>query len=259
MDFKEHTRLPPHTGLGTFEVVPPGGEINTPRLTESYSQKVDTRAAMLGIDRRALINDDLGVFDRVPRASAAWPPSPSRKQCTALLLAQWPHFTAGRKNLLTGAGSALADAGLSDAWQKAREATDLNGDAILATPTVLLVPPKLETTGRKLNQSTAVVSGSTTAIPDSNPWAGMFNVVTSPYLGASTAPSGTTGSDTAWFLFLPPGDFAVMEVAFLNGQRFPTVEQYESDPNMLGMGWRGWLDFGVAMLEYRGNIRNAGA
>ncbi len=39
-------------------------------------------------------------------------------------------------------------------------------------------------------------------------------------------------------------------MAFLNGQRMPTVESAESSFTTLGMQWRAYHDFGVGMEDY---------
>jgi hypothetical protein len=82
-----------------------------------------------------------------------------------------------------------------------------------------------------------------------NVFAGRFRVVSSAYLT-----SGTT-----WWLMANPAELPAMEVAFLNGQRLPTVQQAEADFNMLGIQVRGHFSYGVAKAEARGAYRMATA
>lgn len=55
-------------GKDQYELVAPGGEIKHGTLgNEQYTNKADTNALMLQIDRRDIINDDLGAITTVPR------------------------------------------------------------------------------------------------------------------------------------------------------------------------------------------------
>ena len=55
-------------GKDQYEQVPPGGELKHGTLgNETYSNKADTYGLMLSIDRRDIINDDLGAITTVPR------------------------------------------------------------------------------------------------------------------------------------------------------------------------------------------------
>jgi hypothetical protein len=94
-------------------------------------------------------------------------------------------------------------------------------------------------------------------IPDGNPFAGLLEVAVSPYLGATIGLTGN--SDTAWYVLAGPGDFSVVEVAFLNGRNTPTIETGDMDFNMLGLVQRCILDFGIAFLEPKGGVKSAGA
>ena len=55
-------------GTDQYEQVQPGGELKHGTLgNESYTNKADTYGLMLSIDRRDIINDDLGAITTVPR------------------------------------------------------------------------------------------------------------------------------------------------------------------------------------------------
>ena len=69
----------------------------------------------------------------------------------------------------------------------------------------------------------------------------------------------TGQSDTGWYLFADPMVRAAIGVAFLNGQRLPTIESSETEFQTLGMQWRGYLDFGVAFEDPTAAEKNAGA
>jgi hypothetical protein len=136
--------------------------------------------------------------------------------------------------------------------------TDPDGNILGAAMRIQLVPPALSVTASTLMSSTALV-GTTTAnalMPGSNIWAGKFRVVTSPYMQDSTL---TGNSNAAWYLLADPQDLPVIEVAALNGQFIPTVESDDSDFGMLGTAFRGYMDVGVSLQEYRAGVRSAGS
>ena len=48
-------------------------------------------------------------------------------------------------------------------------------------------------------------------------------------------------------------------VSFLNGVDAPTVEQVSLPANRMGMGWRGYIDFGVSLADPRAVYKSKGA
>lgn len=102
-----------------------------------------------------------------------------------------------------------------------------------------------------LNETTAVDEPK----PTVNPHAGKYEVVSSPYLSSAAFPGN---SSTAWYLFADPLRLAALEVAFLGGQDRPTVERADADFNILGVQFRGYIDFGVKEQDWRGALKIAG-
>ncbi|CAN5597799.1 hypothetical protein BH11PLA2_BH11PLA2_45860 [soil metagenome] len=260
VDFKESGRYR-LTAKGAFEKVAPDGEIKHVGFVESgVTSQLDTYGAMLGLSRQMIINDDLGAFIAAPKSLGRMSAIAVEKAVYTLLLANTGSFFAtGNANNLTGAGSVLAAAGLAAAYKKFKEQTDANGDPTLIEPSVLLVPGALDITARQLMRDVQVVATTTanTPLPSGNPWANLAEVVAAPYLGSSFGLTGA--SDVQWFLTTGPGDFAIMEVSFLDGKSEPTVDTAEMDFNKLGVQMRAYLDFGVNFLEPRGGVRNVGA
>jgi hypothetical protein len=256
-DFKQISSYSMTGGL-TYEKLPPGGEIKHGQVAaESYTNQIDTYARMLGLDRRDLINDDLGALSGTSRRLGRGGALKINDVVYSVFLNNSSFFTAGRGNVSTGAGSALAIAGLDAAYQKFVVQTDPDGNPLGATPRILLVPPALYATATQLMSSTLLTIGSGTAAAGStNPWAGMFRVVTSPYLQNANY---TGYSAAAWYLLADAADLPVIEIAFLNGQEAPTVETADADFGMLGIAFRGYHDFGAALQEYRGGVRSAGS
>lgn len=133
--------------------------------------------------------------------------------------------------------------------------TDKDGKPILISPAILLVPTSLKVVAQQLMTETRVNELTTSAKPANNPHAGKWIPLASPYLNSQGIAGGST---TAWYLFANPADVAAMEIAYLRGQRMPTIESGETDFDMLGMKWRGYFDFGVAMQDFRAAVKSAG-
>jgi phage major head subunit gpT-like protein len=258
-DFKTTTTISLN-GATTFRKVAPGGEIKHGTLTElAYTNRAETYAIMLGIDRRDMVNDDLGALSRAGQIMGRGAAKKINDVFwTVFLNNSSSFFTSGNLNVSTGAGSALSSAGLKTADQKFRVQTDQEGLPLGAMPKILLVPPTLWYTARELMNATANVGNTTanTLLPNANIWQGAYTVVTSPYMENSAY---TGNSAAAWYLLADPQDIPAIETVFLNGRDTPIVETAELDFDMLGVAMRGYLDFGVSLQEYRAGVRSAGS
>lgn len=258
-DFKQMTRYR-LTAMGDFKKVGPDGELKHFTMKESsYTNQLDTRGAMVALPRQQIINDDLGAFLQIPtmlgRLSAL---SLEEALFTLLLSNPSNFFHANNKNYITGAGSVLSIPSVSAALQKFRDQVDANGKPILISPKILLVPSSLEVTAKQIYTDTNVNEAATagTPQPSGNPHKAMFEPVPTPYLNNSAI---TGYSALAWYLLADPNDIAAMEVAFLRGQRRPTIEAGDTDFNTLGMQWRGFFDFGVGMGDPSAAVKTKGA
>ncbi|HMN41173.1 MAG TPA: hypothetical protein PKE29_10035 [Phycisphaerales bacterium] len=257
-DFKEITRYR-LTGTGIFEKVGPDGELKHAGLSEqAYTNKVETYGKMFALNRQMMINDDLGAFLQIPRIIGRMSALKREEAVFELLLSNPGNFfIAGNKNFISGAATALSIDALTQAEQLFLDQTDTDGKPILLTPSVLLVPSSLKVaaqvlmTETRINETTTVDKGK----PAVNPHAGKWKPVASPYLNAQGL-SG--GSAKAWYLFANPADVAAVEIAYLRGKRTPTIESGDADFNQLGMQWRGYFDFGVAMQDSRAAVKSKG-
>jgi hypothetical protein len=64
-------------------------------------------------------------------------------------------------------------------------------------------------------------------------------------------------SGTRRYLFADPNEAPVLEVAFLDGNDAPFLDMEEGF-SVDGARYKVRLDFGIAAIDYRGAIRNAG-
>lgn len=248
------------TGDLEYEQVAPSGEIRHGQVAaREYSNKADTYGKVIGISRTDLINDDLGALANVGRRLGRGAALKINDVFWRTFLNNSTFFSAANNNVITGASSALSLEGLRLADSKFRLQTDPDGKPLGVMPRILLVPTALRITALQLMNSIGIQSGNTASpmgLPDRNPFAGAFDVVSSPYMQNA---SYTGWSDTAWYLLADPNDLPVIEICFLDGQETPTIETVEPDANMLGLCLRAYHDFGVALQEFRGGVRAAGA
>ncbi len=257
-DFKEHSRYR-MTGSFTFEKVGADGEIKHGKVDElPYGQKADTHGIMFALTRQMIINDDLGAFTDIPRQIGMGAAEAIADAVWSLLLSN-PNsfFSAGHKNYLEGADTALSVDALTAAEVLFSEQTKPNGRPLGMGASILLVPTALKV-GAQLLMSSLLLNETTTANkgkPSSNPHVGKFEVVSSAYL-ANASFAGY--SNKAWYLFADPNRLPALEVAFLNGVDRPTVEKTDADFNTLGIQFRGYIDFGVREQDYRGAAKMKG-
>lgn len=251
------------TGDFEYDEIPPGGKIDHGEVGElSYTNQAKTYGRMFGIDRRDIINDDIGALTSIPKMLGRGGAIKFNKVFWTAFLNNASFFTTGNLNYLAGATPGTNDTrmvieGLTRAEQMFLDQTDPDGNPIAATPRILLVPNGLLATASQLMNSTEIRdTTASTTFGTSNPHAGKFKVVRSSYL-SSTAITGY--STAAWYLLADPNDVPVIEAAFLNGVETPTVESADADFDSLGIQMRGYHDFGVALQEYRGAVKLKGA
>lgn len=255
-DFKTVTsyRL---VGKDQYELVPPGGELKHGTLgNETYSNKADTYGLMLAVDRRDIINDDLGAITTVPQKLGRGSGLKINDVFWTTFLTNAAFFTAGNANYITGAGTALGIDGLTAGEVAFLDQTDGDGKPVGVMPAILLVPTALSAIGSQLFKSLELRDNASTAkYPVTNPHQGKFRVEVSRYLGNAKYPGF---SAKAWYLLAEPTDLPVIEVAFLNGQEAPTIETADADFHVLGVQMRGYHDFGVALQDPRGGVKAKG-
>ena len=101
------------------------------------------------------------------------------------------------------------------------------------------------------------MSGSTpNSRPNQNPNAGKVE----PVISAQLSNEKNTGySSTAYYLFADPNVIPAVQVAYLNGVKVPKIEQGDLDFDRLGIGFRAYFDYGVALVDYRGALKVTGA
>jgi hypothetical protein len=256
-DFKQSSTIALTGGL-LYKKVGASGELKHGTIGElAYTNQADTYGVMLGIDRKTLINDDLGALTGLSRKVGRGGALALNHTFWTIFLNNSSFFTSGNSNVeATASAMTLTTLGAAD--RIFRMQTDPDGYPLAANPRILLVPPGSRLLAMSFMNSTNIVATTTAnaGIPEANVLAGAYTIESSPYM----ANSAYTGySTTASYLLADPDDVPVIEVGFLNGNEMPTVETEAAEFNMLGIALRGYHDFGVSLQEYRGGVRIAGA
>lgn len=264
---RSHTNFQPNTVYslalnGELQPVTKDGELKHLRMSEeSRTRQVSTRGAVLSISRTDLINDDLNAFaDNAVALGRKASHSREKALFTALNAtgAGSSFFTTARANYFEGASTNLQVSSLSTAVQLFRDQVGPDGLPIMVEPKILVVPTALEETAKGLMNSKYLLGPTSSKAPNENVWQGSFVPYVSPWLSNSTL-SGA--SSTAWYLLGDPADVAALEIAYLGGLETPTVEFFgmDANPEVLGVSWRVFYDFGVALGEYRAGVKSKGA
>lgn len=263
-----------------FKELAPSGEMQHATIGDNpYANQAKLQARLINIPLEYLINDDLGMFGQVPMMlGRGWGlrvndlvytplnnPGNDDGGSTAFFAAT--HTIAGQSgnaNYHSGAGSALSSSSLQISKQLFDKQVDPAGKPLGVDAEILLYPPELDVAAMELMKAQFIVMGGLAATnaaskqPNTNIWAGRYRPVMSRYLSDSRF---TGYSTTAWYLLANPAVIPVVQIAALNGQMTPTIQQAGQDWqfNMLGITMRGWGGVGVSMQNFRGAVKAAGA
>lgn len=254
-DFKPMNRL--QIGEAPqLEKVNEHGEFKRGTITEGKeTYSVEDYGKIFAITRKALINDDLSAFDRLPMMFGRQAAELEAQKAIGLLLANPTMgdgnqlFSVAHANTSTGALSiaALAAAQLALVKQVGLDGRTLVGNR----PRFLFVPAALHVAALQFTaQITPNASGSV------NPFVGMFErVISEPRLDIGA--DGQAGDAVKWFMAGDPRSVDILEHAYLAGQEgvyLETKEGFEVD----GMQMKVRHTFGVAVLDWRGIVRSTG-
>ena len=244
-------------GLGAFSdllVVPEGGEFKYGTFSEqSQAMQIVTYGRLFSITRQAIINDDLGIFNEVPRKLGQAARRTIAKAVFNLInsnpvLADGKTlFHADHGNLLTGAAISTTSV---DAMRVAMgKQTDADGNTIRVPMKSLLTPLALGGLARTVRESQTEVSGSKN-LTTPNIVRNTFDVIDDGRLDAASA--------TAWYGIANPAFVDGIVIGYLDGNQTPYLEQEEGF-TVDGVAWKVRLDAAPAIADYRGIYKNPGA
>ena len=240
----------------TLQEVPEGGEFKHQAMTDVKEQiKLATFGNLINISRQAIISDDLSAFNRISGAMGMAAARVVGDLAWSILTDNpvlnqdgLPVFHVDHNNLVTP-GEA-PDADVIDAMRVAMATQKGLGDAATLGIRVahFIVPVSLETAARQLMAATYDPSATAGTLTPN----GVKNiaVVTGGHRLDDDDP-------TAWYLAASPTAADTIEVAFLDGNDTPFLEQ-QNEFTRDGVTWKARIDAAAAALDYRGLQKNEG-
>lgn len=239
-------------GSITFDKIAEDGEYKSAKILQNSKANisVDTYGKLIKISRKAIINDDLDVFSRIPKMFAQGAENLQAKMFWDMLInnVKTPDgvalFHANHSNL-AGAGAVLSETTLNAALVAIMKQQSPAGQELGLKPKYLVVPVELETLAKKL--MTSIVAGET---GDVNPFQNAFEIISEVRLSRASAIN--------WFMAADPSTVEGLIYAYLDGEEgLYTESRTNFDDDSVETKAR--MEFGVAAWDYRGWYKNPGA
>lgn len=233
---------------------PEGAEIQDVILGDKGETiKLVTYAAKIKLTRRAILADDLGLFNKIARKIGYRAAQKIEAMAYDVLTAN--AAMSDGHNLFDstyhhniGTAGALSKSTLAAAYALMQKQTDVNGTVIDVTPKYLLVSPDEAVEAEILTASTIDPSTTNTM--------GATNFFRNRNLVAISTPRINMSSN-GFYLVADPASCDTIEVAFLNGNENPTIETIDNDKDILGRSWRTYIDIGAKAMDFRGMVKVA--
>lgn len=249
-DFRAHNRY--RTGsLGNLDSLNELGEFKNKAIPDGEKSSITagTKGNIINLSRQAVINDDLGAFlgaatmlgraaSRTVEAGAyaLLASNPTMGDSVAL-------FDNAHGNLESAGAPTVA--AVQAARVKLASQKDISGNDFLdLRPAIFLCGMGYGADARVLNAA-EYDPDTANKLQRPNAVRGIFrDIVDTPRI-----------TDTKWYLFADPSEAPVIEVAFLEGNDQPFLDQ-EDGFTVDGSRWKVRLDYGIAAIDYRGAVRN---
>ncbi len=257
-DFRTSTFYRPGT-FGVLDTLTEAGEIKHKNIPDGEKRTLSpgTKANIIGITRRALVNDDLGAFRDLAAGLGMAAAFTVEADAFAMVTANAglgltydanPLFHATRSNI--GPTGAMSVTTLDGARATMAKQKDPSANLYLALrPAIWLGPVELGGAAKQFNASTTDPTDHK-AQGVGNKVLNLFrDIVDSPYLSAQSA--------TRHYLLADPSLYPVFAVGFIDGQEAPRIESEQSF-GFDGVQMKVILDYGTAALDFRGAVTCAG-
>lgn len=227
------------------------GEFKFDQMSDQgVSKSIATFGRSFGLNRQALINDDIGILTRVPESYVRAAGRGINKLCyqtltsnPTILGAALFHSDHGN---LAGSGDYIDIDTIGEGRRAMRNQKNIRGKEVLNfAPSFLLIPTALET----LSQQFLSRNFMPNTFGNINPFAGTLEPIADAELDGN--------SEIAWYLAASSADIDTIEVTYLNGDDMPKLES-QVGFDYLGIKWRIYIDYGVTVLDYRGFYKNPG-
>jgi phage major head subunit gpT-like protein len=203
-------------------------------------------ATGISIDRRALINDDLGAFNDFAAMIGMRMAADANRLVWAVVKANpalsdsQNLFSTAHANI-AGSGTAISTTSLGTAKSGMKKQTSLDGLPLNISPAIICVSPDKE-----VEAAQALTAVLATQSSNVNVFAGKLDLVSEANL---------TGN--AWYLFASPAMAPVVVWGYVAGAEGPQVTS-EIDFDTKALKINVGLDLGAGIIDFRGAYYNAG-
>ena len=260
-DFKKADNYYVQGGFGQFLEVPENGELKhtLPTDEKKPQRQLKTYGRQFTMSRQAFINDDMGVITTLPNRAAKAARMTINSQVYQILTGN-PKiydgktlFVSDHKNLLkegTGITQEAVQAMILALGGHKKKQDDME-EAIIIRPGTIVVP-----LGYQFAMYTLFNSPTISASGAVNPlfhYKDTIQIVEDATLNVQIK----EGSPIPWFMVGDKNDTDFIQVDYLNGQDIPNIRRMEA-PGQLGFVWDVYLDWGIAVMDYRGAVKNPG-
>lgn len=221
----------------------------------SETAKLKTYGKKISVDRRLIINDDLGALQRwLANNGAAAARLPEQKAIGVITananMSDGKALFSSDHNNLAGSGGALSQTLVETAMSKMMTQRGFGPDAapLMIMPRVLLTPIALWGTAQRICLNPTDVNSGAANANIRNVVAGKLVPVASPYLDINSA--------TAWYLI---GDKTtpLVVLIFLNGNQNPIVTAV-GNGSILGFEQEMIFDVEAKSVQFEAGYKNAG-
>lgn len=239
------------SGLPNFKQIQEGAEYTYASFGESketYALAKYGRA--ITITEEALINDDLGAFNRLPEMIGRAAAEVQNDIVWGMLTAASPMsdgvnlFDNAHKNL--GTAGDITETTIAEAERLMGEQLDASGKTPLnLRPKTLVVTPKRKVAAQKLLGSIVATKSG-----DINPYQNAFDLIVEARLKPAT---GTE----PWMMFGDPAALDTFEYAYLDGEEGVIIET-RNGFDVDGLQIKGRIFFAAKAIDPRNMVKNAG-
>ena len=256
-DFRAHNRYRVGS-LGNLDAKGELGEFKSKAIPDGEKASITaaTKGNIINLSREAIINDDLNAFVGLAAMLGRAAKRTVESDVYATLALNgglgptmgdgYSLFHANHGNITTAAALSAAAIDLDRVAMASQMNVGAN-DYLDLRPQTLLVPVALGGTAKSINMA-EYDPDTANKLQKPNTVRGLFgDIVDTPRL-----------SGTRRYLFAATSEAPVLEVAFLDGNDAPYLES-ETGFTVDGTRWKVRLDFGIAAVDYRGAVTNAGA
>jgi hypothetical protein len=263
---------------GAYEPIGKDGTLKNTEFAENkYTVAADTYGKICGLTRQDIINDDLGAFSSLMASMGLMAARTIEEIVYVLLMNSLSTLFpsgGGNGNYLSGTANVLGFTGYTAATKLFRDMVDTQSMPLMMEPNAVLCGTADEIIAKQLyNDIEWMPQGGPTSgaarSPKRNQFAGTFPPIVSGYLNNTNIKRGVTAKGTAiggqlsthWIMLSKPrpGMGGLINVALLNGNRTPILEQADQGFNVLGVQYRAYHDVGAGLGDPKLAVYSTGA